>query len=189
MLNLNTRICGVEIRQMTLRHLIILEGIDSPLLCNRTPLPEQVVQFLWVLSPKFSKSDLKLSRFIESARVIPYGEAVVQIRRFISDTFQDSPPSSGIRKWDPPQVSFAASMIYILTTVLHWSREVILDLPLKEAFQYLKLHRMSNSTGPAAAGFNPSDAVKWRHIRAVREQRKLCKLRNRVIELLQHRRN
>lgn len=189
MLNLNTRICGVEIQQMTLRHWIILDGVDSPLLGNGLPSPLEVKDFLWVMSPKFRpRAYFRRFLFRLSVGRKPYGELVVKLRKFVEDTFQDSPPSS-VSNWEAPQVSFAANVIYSIANKFHWTRDVIMNLPLKETFQHMKMIRMANEAacGENPAGFNPSDALLARERRKVREQRQLKKLRARVIDLLQSR--
>jgi hypothetical protein len=174
MLNLNIRICGIEIQQMTLRHWLILDGIDSPLLGSGDPNPVDVAKFLWVLSPRFHPhAPFRRHRFLRGCRNVPYGEAVMAIRQFVDDTFQDSPPSSGDDKWTAPQVSFGASVIFSVAIKLHWSREAILDLPLKESFQHMKLLRMRNEAecGEKPIGWNPSDSLAVQHRRKVRAER------------------
>lgn len=176
MLNLNTRICGVEIKQMTLRHWIILDGIDSPLICGINPEPVDVIKFLWVLSPEFRiKSPLRQFLFSRRHQKVKYGDAVVAIRKFVEETFQDRPPNSGDDKWTPPQASFAASIIYSIASKFHWTRESILDMPIKEIFQHMKLIRMSSdiANGEKAVGWNESDLILIRFRRKVREERRL----------------
>lgn len=178
LLNLNTQICGVEIRQMTLRDWIVLDGIASQMFSAETPAMYDIARFLWLLSPKFQKRN-RFARwcFVRSCRKLPYGECVAKIRRFIEDTFQDSPPSSGNAKWSPPQFSFAASVVHSIASAYHWPREIILSLPLKEIFQYKKIIRIcSQTTGAgAAAQRNPSDIIEIRYIRAERERRKVAR--------------
>lgn len=189
-LNLNTRICGVEIEQMTLRHWIILDGVGSPLLGNATPLPEQVMQFLWIMSPAFKpKSEWRKFWFARRNRKIPYGEAVNQIRQFVDDAFQDF-RSGGDSSWEAPSAGFGAHVIYAIAVKFHWARAAILNLPLKESFQYLKLFRIASASSNAeivAAKFNPSDFTRLRAVREERERRKLCTLRFRIIDLLKTR--
>lgn len=183
MLNLNTRICGIEIRQMTLRHWLILDGIDSPIINGRLPDPDSkdIEKFLWVLSPKFtpSKYSFAKARLTRHVSKLKYGETVLACRQFIEDTFQDQPPSIGgqDKEWKPPQFSFASSIVRTVCTELHWSRNEILDAPLKELFQYMKISRLiaKAERGETPTAMNPSDRIKWQYIRKVRAEREEAK--------------
>lgn len=175
-LNLNALICGVEIRQMTLRHWLILDGIESPFLNGALPDPDKkdIEKFLWVLSPHFTpRWSFAKAQLVRRARKLPYGEAVVSIRSFVEDTFQDSPPSEGDDKWRAPEASFGANVICSLALRFHWSRDAILDLPLKESFQHLKLIRMRGEAerGEKPIGWNRSDEILNQHRRKVRAER------------------
>src|SRR5262245_22397906 len=54
-LGINETIAGFEVVPMTLRHYIILRVMGNPLIReNQTPAPEDVFNFLWLLSSKFT---------------------------------------------------------------------------------------------------------------------------------------
>src|SRR5689334_706017 len=54
-LNITADICGIPIRQMTPRDYLILDGLGSPILDGRiaTASREDIVKFLWFLSPEY----------------------------------------------------------------------------------------------------------------------------------------
>lgn len=63
-LNINHLICGVEVKQMTIRHYYLLDGFDSPFLHRNGFLPADIGIFLWVLSPRYSQDPEDRKRFI-----------------------------------------------------------------------------------------------------------------------------
>lgn len=137
-LDLPTVIGTVPIVPMTLRHWVVLDGIDSPFLRRHLPDPHDVPMFLWVLNRKFSAGDSwRRRRFIRSCRSLPFPQAVAAIIGYVNDTFNDSPPTSGNGK-GIPCVSFVATVVHRLAFHYHWSEAEILSLPIKRAFQYLK---------------------------------------------------
>jgi hypothetical protein len=170
-LNLPTSIQGRLILPMSLRHWVILNGIDSPLLWGGVPGLEQLVQFLWVLNPKFKAGrSFSRGRFIASCRSLLYGQAVLECRKYADETFMDSPPSKEGR--DVPSYSFAASVIYCLASEYRMSKEEALNTPLRQTFQLMKIVRMRNeeANGESPRAWNVlSDKVKREYVRQARE--------------------
>lgn len=202
-LALPARICGISVRPMTLRHWLILDGIDSYFLKPKSgpPNADDISAFLWVLSPQFdARSGARWDRilrrcgrvpilralskriaswcsargrFVDRVGKLPYGKMVAGIEDYYEKTFQDSPPSSGNDDEDAvAQISFAANLLYSVASLTHWSREVILELPLRETFQYLTIKRMLSAArrGETFTGWNPSDKVKRDYIRECRRR-------------------
>ena len=168
-LDLTTSICGVEIRQMTPRDLLILDGVGNPLVVGGLPTPAHVAQFLWLLSPKF-KPNSKGRQWIFTAgiRRINYIAAVRDCRKYVADTFMDSPGSSGESY---PYASWCAHMVANIALHFGWTHEVVLSTPLKQLFQYLKCIRRHND--PKAPMHNPSDKCKGDYLRLLNGRSKL----------------
>lgn len=182
MLNLNTRICGIEVRQMTLRHWLILDGLDCPFLKGDVPDPKKkhVKDFLWVLSPKFSYGEsFRKWWFYRRIGKLKYAEVVMGIMRYLEDTLQDQPPSTGSKskEWTPPQYSFPIYFTDVICERYGWDDEKIEGYNLKKIFQIIKRIRMKGESarGENPVGWNPSDKIKWAHIRKVRAEREAAK--------------
>lgn len=172
-LDLTTSICGVEIRQMTPRDLLILDGIGNSLVSNGLPTPEELADFLWKLSPKF-KLNAPFRRWIfwESIRKLNYLHAVKACANYVDDTFQDSPASSSDRSL--PYAAWTAYIVNNIAMNYGWSESSILNIPLKRLFQYLRCIRRYHD--PNAPLFNPSDKLKGDYVRKLvldAERRKL----------------
>lgn len=178
-LDLNANICGVEIRQMTPRDLIILDGIGNPLMGGTLPSPAQLADFLWKLSPHYAEhAPLRRWLFGRSIRRLDYMAAVKACWRYIEDTFQDSPASSG-----PSSIPYAGWCAYLLNNIAinyGWSEQTIINTPLKRLFQYLKCIRRYHD--PEAPMHNPSDRVKGDYLR-------LMNVRSELVRLLKRRAN
>lgn len=178
-LDLTTDICGVKIRQMTPRDLLILDGIGNPLMSGELPSPERLAEFLWLLSPRYANRAL-LRRFLfgRSIRRLDYMAAVKACWRYIEDTFQDSPGNSGVSAM--PYAGWCAHLVNSMAINYHWSEETILNTPLKRIFQYLKCIRRHHD--PQAPMHNPSDKLKGDYIR-------LLNARNSLLNILKRRAN
>src|SRR4051794_18452378 len=83
-LDLTTRIGCVEIRQMTPRDLLILDGIGNPLMSGGLPSPAELADFLWKLSPRYLEGD-SVRRFLFSRRVrkLDYLKTVTACLRYL----------------------------------------------------------------------------------------------------------
>lgn len=173
MLNVNSRICGMEVRQITLRHWIILDAIDTPFQRNETPSKISIIEFLWVLNPKYSQGSYwRAAWFSRKLLKLDVNYAANECQKFWDETFQDKPPTFSTTKgFQSPQVSFSASVIFRVCKAVNADKEQVLNMPLKEAFQYLKLARMQAAleTGEPHCEGNPSDAIRSAWIREQRE--------------------
>lgn len=178
-LDLTTNICGIEIRQMTPRDMLILDGVDNPILNGGFPTPYQLADFLWKLSPQFKeRAWFRRYQFGRKCRNLDFVSAVIACRKYIEDTFQDSPGGSG-----PAGVPYAGWPAHLVTSLSSnpvEAEQVILNTPLKRLFQYLKCIRRRND--PNCPMHNPSDKVKGDYIRRLalkNERQKLVNILNR----------
>lgn len=181
-LDLTTDICGIAIRQMTPRDLLILDGIGNPLIAYQFPSLAQLVDFLWKLSPEF-KLHAPLRRFLfgRRCRKVNYLLAVRAIFKYLDATFQDSPASSG-----DPVMQYAGWPAYLITNLSDRpvaDEQLILNTPFKRLFQYQKCLRRKNN--PDAPMHNPSDKCKGDYLRKVNLENARAKL----IALLKRRAN
>jgi hypothetical protein len=171
-LDLTTNIGGVAIRQMTPRDLLILDGVGNPLVTGGLPSPDQLAEFLWLLSPRFKANSLLAQWiFILGIRKMDFLSSVKACQKYVEDTFQDSPASGG-----PPSTPYAgwcAHLVHNIATHYGWSRREIINLSLKELFQYLKRIRRHND--PQCPMHNPSDKVKGDYLRLENARASLVK--------------
>ena len=161
--NLPREVCGKPVLPITLRRLLILDGVKSPFITNHTtPSGADVALFLWVCSPEFCADKSKRDKFIAGCRKLKYAQAVSEIGEMILETFYDSPARGKEEGERASYWSFAASVIDTIATEYGWYEEQILDAPLARVLQYVKIisHRKLAASGNPPPLFNPSDKVK-----------------------------
>lgn len=167
-LPINETIEGFEVKPMTVRDYVTLRTINSPLLSGVTPSKNDVIAFLWLLSPKFNpiggREKRRLMKPFKTMSIDQGAKLVVGIRKYIEETFQDRPSSSG--SGDKVFVkSYYADVCHMCATFAKhfgWDDELTLGKPVKRIFQYLKVLREQG--GQKVAHFNPSDAIAMRYI-------------------------
>lgn len=130
-------ICGVEVKQFTPRHFLLLCSLKSPFLCGGDPAPEDVGLFLWVVSLGFKPFDLEArDLFLQSVIDTPYIETVAEVRAYI-DRARFDRPSNG--SGSTPVSSFFASLVHVFASEYGWSREQVLDSPFAALYQELRM--------------------------------------------------
>jgi hypothetical protein len=160
----NDKICGVEVRLITLRMFIELNISRNPFLVGGTVGREHVAAFFWRLSPQYLRPSeypdtaagepTPRERFVEMLiATVPFRRSVRAINRFLNRMLIDKPPSSGSATDAKADTSFAASAVHQLAAAYGWDEDKILDMPMPRMFQYLrKIHREKD---PGLAYFNP----------------------------------
>ncbi len=154
------KLCGVRVCLLTLRMFAELIAIRSPFLCGGDIGGEDVVLFLWRLSPRFSRDDHELRlRFFARVRAVAFEpeefrRAVRSVFRFIDRMLCDRPPSS--TGGSQSDVSFVASLVHEIATAYGWDRDTILDTPMPQVFQYVR--KIQREHNPKLPRFNPVTA-------------------------------
>ena len=174
-------VAGYELRQMKLRHYLLLRLTACPLLYEGTPSPEQLRQFLWIMSTSypvgigefferckrdffppekplihFPRSMVKWERKTE--RAVERGAEVLKaVHEYISDTMQDRPKAKGGLKAKDfkSYYSIACYWCYLVAKETGWSLDSILDMDLKVLFQFLRASLEEKKVELT----NPSDAI------------------------------
>lgn len=131
-LNLTSEIAGVEVRQMTLNHFFLLDGIESPFLKNRSFTPGDLGVFLWILSPDYKPCDKARNQFIKSIVNVNIAEAVNDISDYLTATFQDAETSEDNSK---KYANFIAYMVDMFAREYGWQTDYILNLPMRQIYQ------------------------------------------------------
>lgn len=173
------QINGVTVRQLTLRHLNILFKIQSPFIYGGVRKIEDIMLFLWIVSPHYSQERryVVLPRrkllwrrlvawarrqefHIPTVRELFVAELVIHPRfehfsrgidRYIYRTFLDTPPS--VKEAKAVSTAYAASVIHKLASSYGWEEQTILDMPLTRVFQYLKWIQVEDN--PKTPQFDP----------------------------------
>jgi hypothetical protein len=147
---------GVQVRPITVRHMLTLHGMRSPFVAGGEVRPRDVVLFLWVVSPV--RGTTSLEAYSATFRKRNYVRLCAAIRKFVEDAFQDAPASTG--NLPVPFWSWAAGVVDRIAFAYHWSEAAILDMPLARLFQYIKI--LDKRDDPNRILFNPSDKVRSR---------------------------
>lgn len=163
-LTLPTSVCGEEIRPMTARDLLILNGIESPFVCPGEVQPVHLATFLWVLHAENDGTQGWRNRRRRDAmfrRLGPqnFDKCVAGVREYVDGIFQDAPKGSaepGERR--PLGTCFLVPLVMRIAKETGWDRNAILDTPLAELFQYLK-YIAAREQGKDFNDWSPSDAI------------------------------
>jgi hypothetical protein len=162
-LNLPAHICGIDIRQMTLRDFIILDGMDCPFLRGKIPLPHELRFFLWFMSEDYRHGSIIrrwwFYRVTLRKILFNYKEAVERIYEYMDATFQDSGgKGSGIKSY----TGYPSAWVDMFEVEYGWPEEKTLSYPLRKLHQRARNMRMRHD--PQAILFNPSDKLISRYL-------------------------
>lgn len=148
-------LCGIEVRQLTPRLWLLLNGLGCAFLKGITPGPEDIAMFFWFMSPKYSRDLAARDEFIKTEVIhLKFIETAQAIYAFLGNAFIDSPPATQASD----QKSYWAhigGLIHLIASAYGWDDEAIMDKPLARLFQYAKILRYSRN--PKEPRFNASD--------------------------------
>ena len=175
-LDITETVAGFELRQMTLRDYLVLQVMRHPLLGGGTPSPEDLVAFLWLLSPayrpaftlgSFVNRRLFLRRcagFLPSLRhgmtperLVIAARIVEACRAYVAETMQDNGPTVRGRGFTPTYWSDGADICAALGREYGWTDTHTLGMPMKRILQYL--NEIRSAHGSKTPLCNPSDRV------------------------------
>jgi hypothetical protein len=188
-LGLNEKLCGHEVRPLTLRHVLWLELCKSPFLTRLPPeilvtkpgIEHDVTNFLWIVSPRFKAGNArrrkKFNREFSDVVKLKIDDAVTQIVEFVGEAWLDA------GEGDPGDRSYYATATVITGIFCKhfglgidaWEncagRNLIrrltgkpnpLDIPLKIAFQMLRLtQRWQNPEAPLENKLSDAAIENW----------------------------
>lgn len=157
-------ICGEELRPMTARDLLILNGIDSPFVCPGEVGAVELAMFLWILNVQNdgTQSWWNLRRRKKMFRRIAprnFDASVEECRSYVDAIFQDAPKGSAqAGEKRPLGTCFLVPLVMRIAKDTGWDRDAILDTPLAQLFQYLK-YIQAQAEGKDFNDWSPSDAI------------------------------
>ena len=127
--NANEDCYGIEICNMSLRHLVLLDGIETPFLTGGNVSDADIALFLWILSVDYSRDEKKKKEFFKKAVKIKTLPAINWIKEYIKKTFIDSDTMNAGEKG---QVYFISYFVDCFAREYGWKYEEIMDLPLRK---------------------------------------------------------
>lgn len=158
-LPINEKLGPFEVRHMTLLDHVRLSEAGNPFVAGGVIDPDAVWQLCWNQSAKGKTTDRGPRRWIFMLRFLlhrGYLELVNDCRRFVRESMMDLPKSAGGPS-SKPYMSWMANIIDIIASEYGWSRQEIINMPLRELGQYLKaIRRRKDSKAPL---FNESDSL------------------------------
>jgi hypothetical protein len=168
-LDLTYSLCGEEVRTMTARDMLLLDGLRSPFLVGGQIAPAHIPQFIWLLSvdndlSRPLRTSWKKGRLIGRSRKWNYDEAVAAIDDYIGEMFLDAPaggkPDDGERRGI--QTCFLAPLLLRLASEIGATDPAsglpLIESPLPRLFQYLKTMR-AKAEGKEFNDSSPSDRL------------------------------
>jgi hypothetical protein len=132
--NINEDCYGIEIINMNLRHLMMLDGVESPFLKGGDIKDEDVALFLWIVSKEFCFDEKKQKEFFKKVVKIRNIDAIRWINNYLKKTFIDS---DTMNKGKKGQVYFISYFVDMFAKEYNWSFEEIMKMPLRISFQLI----------------------------------------------------
>lgn len=185
-----------EVTPLTLRQWIVLRLLNNPLLHGGTPTPDDVVNFLWLLSPGYhpvkgrkaferrcrrfffprrylallnTKSAKARHEHRNEQQMIRAAKIVDAIRAFVQEAMQDRPPAPKTLGFEADYFSDGAYFCAVFGREFGWSQDDVLNTPLKRLFQYLnEMKHYHRSPVPLC---NPSDRIKAQYLRSIQPRK------------------
>lgn len=165
-LPISQTVCGEELRQMTPHDFLILNGIESPFVCNTETDAADVVIFLWQLNTRNDGTrswfnERRRKKMIQRVAFLGFDDSVKQCFAYIEKTFQDAPKatqSQGDRIAKPIGTCFLVPLILRIAKETGWSKDEIMRTPVAQLFQFVK-HLNAEALGKDFVDWSPSDRV------------------------------
>lgn len=160
-LDLPIPLCGIVARQFCLKHLVLLGNCGNGFLTNKgQPQPEDIAQFLWIVSAEYSLDAKKRTKFVRKLGGLKFLQAIADIEEYLARAFQDSPQGgSGGKQY----TADCAWLVEIMAHEYGWDDETIMQKPIARLFQYLRL--INKRYNPKALLFNRSESIVTNHLR------------------------
>lgn len=155
-------ICGLKVRQMTVRDFLILDVLHSPLITNQgTPSLSDLAQFLWIISPEIelwnNETGWRFDWLPFVRRICAYRhgrrirklnayDATVAAYRYVSAMFQDAPAGSAQK--GESYITFLAGWCDTLRSEYKCTEDEIFAMPLPKLFGYLRAMELRKNPEP-----------------------------------------
>lgn len=134
--------CGLVLRTPTLRDIVTLDELKNPITYGVPPASlEQLLQFLYIMSTDFvpddtAKRDEWLKKWLDKIDAATYAEIHEWWSPVINYMRTDKTNSV-----DASVAPYVAYYVYTFCTIFSWSIDYVLDRPILQLYQLLKIHR------------------------------------------------
>lgn len=116
---------------MTLERLIVLESIEHPFLKGDYATRDDVLNFLWIMSPEFVGGNPKATkRFFRRFWFRRIDED--SLRDYLAEEFANEKQTSG----KVPDANWVAHLVDVFAHEYGWAENEILNIPIKRLFRY-----------------------------------------------------
>jgi hypothetical protein len=133
-LDVPERIGDIEVQPMNLKHLLILDGIDSPMIKGGNVEDYDLLMFVWILSKEFCYNAKRRDKFFERARKV----SNYQLKQFAQEILDKAfAESDTMKNSDKSQTFFIAYFVDCFAREYGWSVDEIMKTPLSRAFQLI----------------------------------------------------
>jgi hypothetical protein len=124
----------IEVQPMNLKHLLILDGIDSPMIKGGDINEQDMFMFLWVLNKDFCYDSKMRDKFFVKARK----QTNHHLKQFIQEILDKSfAESDTMKNSEKQQTFFIAYFVDCFAREYGWTVDEIMNLPLARAFQLI----------------------------------------------------
>lgn len=159
-LGITETICGIEVLPLNVKHLILLEGCDSPFFSGGAPEATDIGKFFWIVSPRYSRRPgLRCRLLMRKVRRLQYVNAVQGINDYMEEACHDMLGTSGSER--RAFAGLAAFIIHTLAYNYGWTDEQILRQPLKMVWQYFRLIKKENAPDKTITNRTDEMVVNW----------------------------
>lgn len=177
----NEIVCGVVVRQLSLRTLIMLEHAENGFVIpykydTGLELISHAMQVLWFSRVEWTPPEVKpysfWSTFRESVKQHRFQRNLLRTRKplqiidevqeWIDESFFDSPAGVSTPIYQPSYVSYPAHVVDLFADArLPFSYDDVMDMPLKRLWQHWRLAAHRVYSRPLT---NPSDKIAVEHL-------------------------
>jgi hypothetical protein len=179
-LPITLEISKIEVKQFAPIHYMYLDFFGSPFLNGKEPTGNDLITFLWVVSPDFKPLDADARATFEKKcieSIEDFYDACKEVYEYLHDSSidmpQESKPHSG--PLQPPKAPYVALIANYIDVIAHqygWRDEDIIQMPFARIYQYLRaIEARSYAMNGKESYFvnNLSDAAK-KEIRILEKQ-------------------
>ena len=133
-LDIPENIEDIQVLNMNLKHLLMLDGLESPFLKGGDITETDALLFLWVVSEDFTYNKKDRDKFFKRARKIETYTLCKWIEEYVKKAFAESDTMKTNQK---SQTYFIAYFVDCFAREYGWKIDEIMQIPLGIAFQLI----------------------------------------------------
>ena len=159
---------GIEVKELSLYHIHILDGLENNIISNGDIREADIAQFLWIVSKEFKINDNKQrDKFIKKIADKNAYKLKIQINDYFNSGLAHSRAMDNEQKEKRNNAHFLAYVVNTLASAYGWSIEYILHLPVNVVHQLVAVMNENTAiiNGENYSIIRESDKLLNRHIR------------------------